>query len=139
VRQAVPSTHGGGRRWGANRYRLLRDSGRRGGPGRGLPERAARLLGAVEANPVAKADLLKAGGAEVHAQHGQTVAAVRRGLTAHPQAATWIEVGRRLPLERVVEEALALVEGAAGVGTGMGGPHPRGLRRRLERLRRRTR
>jgi len=75
----------------------------------------------AEANPVARARLLMAGGAEVHAQHGQTVAAVRRALTAHPQGATWIEVGRRLPLEQVVEEALALAEGAAGVGTEVGG------------------
>jgi non-specific serine/threonine protein kinase len=92
----------------------------------GQVERAARLLGAA-------AGVREAPGNFVESLWLWTLAsdptsgseeALRRALAAHPQAPTWLEVGRLLPLAQAVAEAEAVAGavaedgGSDGVGNG---------------------
>jgi non-specific serine/threonine protein kinase len=95
---------------------------------RGQPEPAARLLGAAEARRARMVDVLAVlpPARTQYVQYEQTVAAVRCGLAGQPDVATWMEVGRLLPLEQVVAQAVALVEGDSAVETTplVGAPSP---------------
>jgi predicted ATPase/DNA-binding CsgD family transcriptional regulator/Tfp pilus assembly protein PilF len=109
----------GDRLWLARGLDLMAEAARAGGQ----PERAARLLGATEALREARAMPL---GALERGEREAAVSRLRGELDSRAFATAWA-TGRVLPLEQVIDEAMAVVPAEAAAA-----PAPGGARSRID-------